>query len=462
MYIKKCLILGLFVSYCLGADFYVAPNGSNNNTGAIDSPWHDLTHAAAQVKPGDTILIRGGVYRNSQQINSGNGAQSGTEENPIKIVNYPEETPRFLGSQNFSSLKQWYQVSDFVWRTEEKSIPAYDVGCVWHDEQPSEQKTALDQLKSPWDFWFDVEHQCIYLRCDSNPAAMARSIEIPVAKQWEHWIRLSGVHHWILDGLTIKYTNTHGIAMSGVHHITIRNCTVSHGGGAWIWENQPVRYGNAIELWSSGHDILVENCNISHYFDTGFTNQGDSGDQYNIFVRNNHFHHVKCALEHWATQTTNVRDVYYENNIIEYTGDNWANNLQNVWGAVRLMRFHPNGQGADIPNTGTVEKFYVRNNIIKQCGSSTGGMLQAESPFYEHPAIRAIGGPFSIENNIIVDSPAEGIYASNGFYGVIRDNLIVNSHWSGIHTKAISDNAVIQNNTLTNCGDATHPNYLKE
>lgn len=434
-----------------GQVYYVAPGGSPDYPGTKSQPWPDLTHAASRVSPGDTITVRQGVWRQPQRFLAEQGARGGTEGEPIRIVNYPGETPCIYGSKAFSDPAQWTAAGNSVWRTADQSIDGYDVGCIWHDDLPSQQKPSRSELSDPWDFWFDTEGKCVYVFCPINPARAAKTIEIPVGRQWEHTVVIRGVHHLILEGLTVKYTNTHGIQMGDVHHITLRNLRVSHGGGPWIWEDQPVRYGNAIELYGSGHDILVEGCEISHYFDSGITNQGDRGEQYHITYRRNHLHHIKCALEFWATGTMNVRDICYEDNTIETTGDNWAGNLQNVWGAVRLMRLHPNGIDRDQPVEGIVERFVVRNNKISHCGSQTGGMLTAESPFHEHPSIRAIGGPFLIEDNTITHGRSEGIFVSDDFHGAIRNNTISDCAWSGLRVQD-SPRAVIEDNTVTQCG----------
>ena len=448
------LFLSLLVcSSALADERFIAPNGSDTNSGTIEQPWLSITHAVSQVKPGGTIFIRGGIYRSNQVIDSGRGAVSGRDDAWITISNYRDEVPAFYGSGDFSRPEQWQKQGGNIWRTMPESIEGYDVGTVWHDDTASEMKTELAKLEADWDFWFDPSAKCVYVYAADNPADLARSIEIPIGKQWQHTIQLRNVHHYVIKGLTVKYTNTHGIAMGGIDHITIKNCSVSHGGGAWIWEKQPVRYGNAIELFGGGHDLLVEGCKISHYFDTGITNQGDSGQQYNITFRNNHIYHVKCGIEHWATLAMSVHDIFYENNLIEDSGDNWAGNLQNVWGAIRLMRLHPNGQAKDVPNTGKVERFYVRNNKILRCGSATGGMLELEPDFCEHPSIRMIGGPYIVEKNTIIDSRSYGIYASNGFSGIVRNNTISNAAWDAIYTENISDKAVIENNVTINCGD---------
>ncbi|HEU0150091.1 MAG TPA: hypothetical protein VFR21_24835 [Bradyrhizobium sp.] len=44
------------------ADYYVAANGKDSNSGTINSPWKSIQYAANRVQAGDTVNIRGGTY----------------------------------------------------------------------------------------------------------------------------------------------------------------------------------------------------------------------------------------------------------------------------------------------------------------------------------------------------------------------------------------------------------------
>ena len=79
-----------------GNSYYVASNGSDSSgDGSINNPWQTVTYAAGgaegKVKPGDTIFVRGGTYR--QVINM--ETFSGEPGKPITVTNYPGEEPVF-------------------------------------------------------------------------------------------------------------------------------------------------------------------------------------------------------------------------------------------------------------------------------------------------------------------------------------------------------------------------------
>jgi uncharacterized repeat protein (TIGR02059 family) len=90
---KTLIMLFLYVSLTLsGATYYVAPNGSDSNTGTITSPFFTLNKAWTVVAAGDIIYMRGGTYRYGTTFNS-LANKSGTSGNTIKIWAYPGEYP---------------------------------------------------------------------------------------------------------------------------------------------------------------------------------------------------------------------------------------------------------------------------------------------------------------------------------------------------------------------------------
>lgn len=67
---------------------YVAPSGSDTNTGSIDAPFKTVQKALDTVKAGQTIYLRTGTYTGLNIFKS-----SGTQGNYITLRNYPGEKP---------------------------------------------------------------------------------------------------------------------------------------------------------------------------------------------------------------------------------------------------------------------------------------------------------------------------------------------------------------------------------
>ncbi|MDG5816897.1 right-handed parallel beta-helix repeat-containing protein [Chitinispirillales bacterium ANBcel5] len=70
--------------------FFIATDGDDSNSGTKNSPLGTLDHAVGIAEPGDVFVLRGGTYYHDRRIDANS---SGTQEKPITIVNYPEETP---------------------------------------------------------------------------------------------------------------------------------------------------------------------------------------------------------------------------------------------------------------------------------------------------------------------------------------------------------------------------------
>jgi Right handed beta helix region len=66
---------------------YVAVHGNDGNPGSLDRPWRTLAFALSQLRPGDTLFLRGGTYLERPTV-----AASGTAGAPITIQSHPGES----------------------------------------------------------------------------------------------------------------------------------------------------------------------------------------------------------------------------------------------------------------------------------------------------------------------------------------------------------------------------------
>lgn len=89
---------------------WVAPDGNDRNRGSRVSPFASIQRAQKVVKPGDTVCVRGGVYKMTEAMISREHrnqahvillGKSGTEKKPIRYWAYPGEEPVF----DFSEVK---------------------------------------------------------------------------------------------------------------------------------------------------------------------------------------------------------------------------------------------------------------------------------------------------------------------------------------------------------------------
>jgi RNA polymerase sigma factor (sigma-70 family) len=72
------------------ADVFVAPDGDDNGTGSLRRPYASLAQAVSVIRPGQTIAVRGGLYRPAEPVLI---KTNGTAEKRITVSNYRNEKP---------------------------------------------------------------------------------------------------------------------------------------------------------------------------------------------------------------------------------------------------------------------------------------------------------------------------------------------------------------------------------
>jgi hypothetical protein len=74
------------------ATYYVATTGNDGNPGTRSQPWRTVAYAVSSMVPGDTTYVMDGTY-NEGVIRF---KRSGTQAAPIKLLNYPEHSPKIV------------------------------------------------------------------------------------------------------------------------------------------------------------------------------------------------------------------------------------------------------------------------------------------------------------------------------------------------------------------------------
>ena len=88
-------------------EYFVSPDGKDDNPGTLESPFQTLARVAAVLQPGDSCLLRNGVYRETlRPENSGKPGQ------PITYHAFPGETPILSAGD---SLRDWRCEADGRW-----------------------------------------------------------------------------------------------------------------------------------------------------------------------------------------------------------------------------------------------------------------------------------------------------------------------------------------------------------
>ena len=459
-------VLGASVTTIAWAEvYYVSPTGSDANPGTRELPWGNWTHAVSQVQPGDTVYFREGIYRERVVIET-----SGEPEKCITFRNVPDEEVHLWFSKNLSDPADWRDQGNNRWFTADGSFRPevnYDVATIWHDgvSHWSYKKRDPAKLEKQWDFWHNLEAGRLEVYSTANPATLANSIEVPLDPNDMNQFVLTCRGSYInFVGIHIKYCNVHGMQVGpDTHHVTFRHGSISHGGGGNVHPHYspPVRWGDALDITRSAHDIYFEHSTFGEFPDGTLTNQGSCGHQHHLYFRNNYIYNSTNGIHCWLGKSgyedavKRLEHIYYEDNTFVNIGRGWFADQGVMQGGINI-RPYPGVHTSD---------FYIRNNVFINCGTTRypGG-----PPKGVNAAINIGGGNITIENNTIYGGPSEGIHIggyNQPFTGRVANNLIYNNGWSGIHVmaNATDGSAEFYNNTLVNNGDGeTHPNVWIE
>lgn len=75
-------------------EFYVSATGNDSNAGTLESPWRSVQTAASRLRPGDTVYVRGGVYKERIRLSKSGNATEGY----VTLRNYQGEVPILNGA----------------------------------------------------------------------------------------------------------------------------------------------------------------------------------------------------------------------------------------------------------------------------------------------------------------------------------------------------------------------------
>lgn len=257
------------------AELHVAranPAASDSNSGSREKPFKTIGAAAAQVHPGDKVIIHGGDYREAVAIKA-----SGTKEAPIVFEAAPGEKPVIKGSDRISA---WTSDGDAVWKTilrvppprgASDNEPAYwdtnDVRQVFthdgtlFDAQPLQRVTTRDAMKEAT-FYCDKAASTLYVWLAASASPMENPPEVSVRAAWLD----VNASHIVIRGLQMRHASTTAIAnwpacnLKG-NDLTMEDCTIS--------------WGDFVGVSMNGSGITLRNCLIACHGDSGLGGTGE-------------------------------------------------------------------------------------------------------------------------------------------------------------------------------------------
>jgi hypothetical protein len=375
------LMLGLMLPMLISAkNIYLSQSsGSDSNSGtSADEPIKTTTKLnTITLNGGDSVLFKRGDQWN---FNDGNFVvmKSGTTSLPVVYGAYGVGAkPEITRSIVANNPGQWIDQGNNIWKLNQYvEGTTYNTAIISYnnDQYIGYKRFSMTGLVNQGDFYVDeympdpgktwLIYNYTYVYSVGNPATVYNDIDVVAGQNCIGGETDSkGVSNIVIRDLRFKYGGHNGIGIPiGSKNILIDHCDVLYCGGTrHVNTSKPdVRRGQCINAQGHVENFEVRNCFISQGLDGGIALQGYLG---NLVVKNVWIHHNiifknEYGFEFWGKEvTSNLQDVYVENNTFLYNGYGWAYDHVVPYKKRGASLFHWSFNGV-------ASNFYFRNNIF--------------------------------------------------------------------------------------------------
>lgn len=271
-----------------GPVYHVSPNGDDKNDGSAISPLRTIQKAVEMVNPGETVLIHGGIYRDTGRSEFLRIDKSGTAETPIIVRAAPGEEviidgadpnlamPGGVTRQASDSGLYWAPLADdpdYVYYEEHFLMPFDSLNNLKTGLYGGDTRTGL---YGGW--WYDGSANRLYVKIPttydqwSGPTIDPTDTHI-YAVLTNYGIRIRG-DHVVIEGLILQHLGT-ALRLDGADYAVVReNVMRRNGTGIFSstsasapessWSDFALIEGNDISCsptffyreWELGHDVI--------------------------------------------------------------------------------------------------------------------------------------------------------------------------------------------------------------
>lgn len=391
------LLCALALPAALAATYYVGPTGSDYGSGLyVGSPFKTIQKAMNVARAGDTVFVRGGVYRETVTAN----VNSGTSSSPIRLRNYNGEQVYIKGS---NIVTGWTQHNGSIWKKTGWTINSQQVFVDFNDANPTAGPKPLQQIGMPsgyyssWEynapvgsglssmragsFFVDRGGSTLYVWLADGSSPNNHRMEVSVRGRLIFLQR----PYVVLDGLKFRHSNAsagsqQGAAVELSSYDTMQNCDVQFVDFA----------GVSMGYQQTGSRLL--NSNLSNNGALGVTAPATkkflvSGNQ----MLSNNYRRFNMLWHAGGFKSATDSDGTVENNLVAY------NYGSGIW--------------FDYSNSG--QPIVIRYNFVHNNGPKDSGIfLEATSNALVH-------------NNIVANNERRGIYLSAAWNTRVLNNTFV-------------------------------------
>jgi hypothetical protein len=252
-----------------GSVFYVAPNGSNTNSGTLAQPWQTIQKALNTLQPGQKAYVRAGTYREALTM-----GRAGTAAAPITIEAYPGEQPIIDGELVrrplvIQTAAGYFRIKGFI----------LDRDCC----------TSGGHI--------DVYGHHIEIVDNEMRNGKGKGVYTDESSSYVHIIG-----NWIHHNWTVGGQQDHGIYLQGDDHLVANNVIHDHPDG----------FG--IQAYDKGSRYVIVNNTVTNNAHSGIV-VGGSGGVSHVTIRNN----ILANNNYYGVQHDSscpISNVVVENNVI--------------------------------------------------------------------------------------------------------------------------------------------------
>jgi hypothetical protein len=232
-----------------GNTYYVDTNrGSDRNSGtSLESPFRTIARALPLVGPGDTVLIRKGIYREGINLNN---RSSGSPGKPITFGSFGDGEVILDGS---TKVGPWTPVSSSIWQAAVSFPPV----AVVVNSLPLKQVRRASEVTACSGTWHVASG---VITADFGAAgagdANAADVVVPNSTGDQQHVYFYGQNHIVFKGLTIRGSGSNGIWGQG-SHITVESCKIQFNSKAAVAFQGRGNTDNKVLTSHVYHNVLI-------------------------------------------------------------------------------------------------------------------------------------------------------------------------------------------------------------
>ena len=421
------------------AEFHVATHGMDSNPGTASAPWRSIQHAADLARPGDTITVHEGTYR--EQVNPPRGGES--EAKRIIYQAVPGGKVEIKGSE---IVGNWSKLRDDVWKA---TLPASFFGAFnpyddlirgdWFVDKGRKHHTGAVYLNGNW--LTEAASLEEVMRPASATPLWFGTVENGETTLWAQFKGMDPNRELVEINVrrAVFYPD-----QPGRNFITVRGFTMRHAATPWAPPTAE-QIGLIGTHWSKGW--IIEDNTISHSTCVGIT-LGKYGDAFDNTSANSAEGYVKTIERAHAFRIPWTRDAIghhiVRNNrvshceqagIVGSLGCSFSKVTGNVVRDIHVRRQFCGAEQAGIKFHGAIDAEISGNRIHHTHRGiwldwMSQGTRVSRNLFHDNQTedlfVEVNHGPFVVDNNIFLsrnslrDVSQGGAYLHNLFAGKIE------------------------------------------